>query len=121
MPPPTGTARSPRQERRYRRFKLRYPVQLQFRAGELVSEVDAITRDASIGGLLLECPVLIAEHTAVSFVIRLTGPTLHLIELAGDGEVVRVERGRTEGEFRVAVECKNPITPLNDYLPTASS
>jgi len=122
MPQPTGVARSPSpQERRYRRFQLRYPVHLLFRSGDLISEVDGVSRDVSVGGLLVECPVLIPQHSAVDFIIRLRGRTLRPVELMGEGKVVRVEPSGTQAEFAVAVECKKPITPIEPYLPTDSN
>jgi len=119
MREPTGVVRLPSpQERRYRRFKLRCPVHLAFRSGELTSEADAVSQDVSIGGLLLTCPILVPEHSAVSFVISLRGRMLRPVELMGDGKVVRVEPGASELEFVIAVECNNPITQIELYLPT---
>jgi len=106
-------------ERRYRRFKLRYPVRLTFRTANGVSAVDTLSRDVSIGGLALECPVSIPEHSPVSFVISLRGRTLRHIELAGEGEVVRVERDKSRREFSIAVSCNKPITQIEPYLPDA--
>jgi PilZ domain len=118
MPEPTGVARSPsRQERRYRRFKLRYPVHLLFRSGELVSEVDAVSRDVSIGGLLVESPVPIPMRTAVNFIISLRARTSRPVDLTGEGKVVRVEPSGPQAEFAVALECKKPITQIEPYLP----
>lgn len=122
MRKPTGVVRLPSpQERRYRRFKLRYPVHLLFRSGELASEADAVSQDVSIGGLLLTCPILIPEHSAVSFVISLRGRMLHPVELVGEGKVVRVEPGASGAEFAIAVECSKPITQIEHYLPANSS
>jgi PilZ domain len=103
-------------ERRYRRFKLRCPVRLLFRTKEGVAAIDTVSRDLSIGGLAVHCPVSIPEHSAVSFVISLSGRTLRPIELAGEGEVVRVERGPAASEFSVAVACQSPITQIEPYL-----
>jgi hypothetical protein len=122
MHDPTGVERSPSpHERRYRRFKLRYPVHLLFRSGKLVSEVDAVSRDVSIGGLLLDCPVLIPQHTAVNFVISLRSRTLRPVELMGEGQVVRVQHRRAQAEFAIAIECKNPIRQIEAYLPAEAS
>jgi len=44
------TPSTARQKRKYRRFKLRYPAHVKF-SGDLVSEVDAVSRDVSVGGL----------------------------------------------------------------------
>lgn len=108
-------------ERRYRRFKLQFPVHLLFRSGELTSAADAVSRNVSIGGLLVDCPVLIPRHSAVNFVIDLGGHTLRPVELAGEGEVVRVGRAVARNEFAVALECKNPITQMEPYLPDNSN
>jgi hypothetical protein len=122
MRDPTGAARSPSHpERRYRRFKLRYPVHLLFRFGELISEADAVSRDVSIGGLLLECPVHIPQHSAVNFIIRLRARTLRRVELVGEGSVVRVERIESQTQFAVALECQKPITQIEPYLPADTS
>ncbi len=108
-------------ERRYRRFKLRYPVRLLFRTKEGVSAVDTFSRDLSVGGLALHCPVSIPEHSRVNFVISLVGKTLRSIELAGEGEVVRVERTQSQSEFAIAVACQKPITQIETYLPGPSN
>lgn len=107
----------PPQGRRYRRFKLKYPVRLLFPTDDGISSVNTFSRDVSIGGLSLRCPVSIPEHSAVSFVMSLRGRTLRPIELMGEGEVVRVEHGGIEGEFSIAVACRNPITQIEPYLP----
>jgi len=109
----------PPYERRYRRFKLRYPVRVTFRTSAGISAVDTLSRDVSIGGLVLDCPVSIPEHSLVSFVISLRGRTLRPIELAGEGEVVRVERSKSPKEFAIAVSCPKPITQIEPYLPDA--
>ena len=105
----------------YRRFELRYPVHLTFRSGELVSEVDAFCKNVSVGGLLVDAPLLIPQHTSVSFVMILRGPPIiHPIELVGEGEVVRVEPGGIEPGFGIAVKYTTPITQFESFLvPTA--
>jgi hypothetical protein len=122
MRKPNGVPGLPsRHERRYRRFKLRYPVHLLFRSGELISEADAVSRDVSIGGLLLDCPMPIPQHSLVSFVMSLHGRTLRPVELTGEGRVVRVEQTGPAAEFAIAIECKKPITQIEAYLPIHSS
>jgi len=106
-----------RHERKYRRFTLAYPVHLKFLCGELVSEVDAVSRNVSIGGLLLDAPLPIPQHSQVGFVLILRGPPMiRPIELAGTGEVVRVEPRGIEGEFGIAVKYTSPITQFESFL-----
>jgi PilZ domain-containing protein len=111
-----------RQERKFRRFELRYPVHLRFHSGgEVVFEVDAVSKNVSVGGLLADVPLLIPQHTSVSFVLILRGlPILRPIVLSGEGEVVRVELGGPEAGFGIAVKYTNRITQFESFLsPTA--
>jgi len=117
MREPHGVGSPSPHERRYRRFRLRYPVHLLFRSGELISEVGAISRDVSIGGLLVESPVQIPTRTAVNFIISLRARTLRAVELVGEGRVVRVVDSGAQKEFAVALEYKRPITQIDPYLP----
>ena len=118
----TGVARSPlRHERRFRRFKLRFPVHLLVQNNEGVSELDAVSRDVSIGGLLLECPVRIPVQSPVNFVISLRSRSTRALELVGNGKVVRVETTQLESNVAIAVECNTPITQIERYLVDHSS
>ncbi len=107
-----------REERRYRRFKLGYLVRVKFQSGGPVAEVESISRNIGIGGLLLESASMIPQDTPVTFVIRIEGEESgRPIYLGGEGKIVRVE---SDGAgFAIAVECDAAITQLEDYLPTA--
>jgi hypothetical protein len=108
------------QERKYRRFNLRYPVHVKFHSGSLVSELDAVSRNVSLGGMLLETAAVIPQHSPVSFLMTVqAGRMVHPIKLAGEGEVVRVENVAAGAGFAVAVECKHPIAQIESILPTA--
>src|ERR1019366_2550230 len=111
-----------RQERKYRRFKLRYPVHVEFHSSEPVSQVDTISGNVSAGGLLLKAPLLIPQGSSVSFVMILRGSQfVRPIELAGEGEVVRVEPGGPEAGFGIAVKCATPIRQIEHYSGCSSS
>ena len=116
MTAPTGTAVSHRHERRYRRFKLRYPVQLLYHSGNVAGDVAAVSRNISRGGLLLESPEMVPLSSTISFVISLSGRKLRPVRLTGEGKVVRVEPSAGKMEFMIAVECTNPITQIAPYL-----
>jgi len=110
------TRSTARQERKFRRFKLRYPVHVEFHSSKPASQVDAVSRNVSAGGLLLESPLLIPQGSAVSFVIILRGSQfVHPIELSGEGDVVRVEPGGPEAGFGIAVKCTSPIRQIEHY------
>jgi hypothetical protein len=90
-------------------------------SSELVSEVDTVSRNVSVGGLFLEAPLPIPEFSSVSFVLILRSRQFDLpIELAGEGEVVRVEPIGPGAGFGIAVKCTSPINQLESFLsPTA--
>jgi hypothetical protein len=106
-----------RRERRYRRFDLQYPVHLSFPSCGTVRELDAISRNVSIGGLLLRANDSLLLHTQVSLSIEVQGPRLRRpVRLVGEGEIVRVERLESAG-FAIAIECKRPIAEIENHLP----
>src|SRR5579884_2917579 len=112
-----GAARSlSRQERRYRRFKLKLPVHLLVHAEKQVSELDAVSLDVSIGGLLLDCPVPVPPHSPVDFIISFRSRSARAVELVGSGKVVRAETSRPNGNVAIAVECNTPITQIETCL-----
>jgi hypothetical protein len=105
------------QRRKYRRFGLRCPVLVEFSSGDTIREVQTISKDVSIGGLLLESPSVLPESQPLSFTLTVDGGSIvRPIKFFGEGKVVRVEpRGPGVG-FTVAVECTHPITQMEDYL-----
>lgn len=109
------------QQRRFRRFNLRYPVRVKFHVGTAVAELDAVSNNVCIGGLLLETARRIPPHSLVSFVMTVQGgPVIRPIQLTGEGEVVRVEPRTSAAGFAVAVECKRPVTQITDCHPSAA-
>jgi hypothetical protein len=104
--------------RNYRRFKLEFPVRLRFELASKVTEIEAVSKDLSVGGLLVRSVLPVPEHTVVSFVLSVHGSqSLRPIHLTGEGEVVRLESGEAEGTFVMAVKCNAPVTQLEEYLP----
>jgi len=102
--------------RRHPRFSLRYPVSLKFQQGKSTGEVQAISRNVSIGGLLVEACAAIPESSSVTFTLTVDGrPSLRPIQLGGKGRVVRVQRPGEDGKFTIAVECSDPISEIG-YL-----
>ena len=108
-------------QRKYRRFNLHYPVLVKFQHGHFASEIEATSKNVSIGGLLLQAASEIPQHTPVSFIMTIQGgPVVRPIRVSGEGKVVRVKRGCREQEFAIAVECRSPVTHIRQCLPTAS-
>lgn len=110
------------QKRRYRRFSLRYPVDLKIDLGNSISELRAVSNNISLGGVLLETDSAIPQHSAVSFIVTVRGHhIIGPIQIAGEGEIVRVEPRASGAGFAVAVACKRPISELQGYLPASAS
>jgi hypothetical protein len=107
-----------RQGRKYRRFKLEFPVRLKFKIGSTSAEVEAVSKNLSVGGLLIRSAMPVPQHTAVVFVLSVHGSqSLRPIHLMGAGEIVRVENIEAETSYVIAVKCETPITELEAYLP----
>jgi hypothetical protein len=110
--------RSHRKERRHRRFDLQLPVSLNFSSGGAVRELAGISRNVSIGGLLLKVSDPVPVRTRVSLKMAVDDPRLRRpIQLLGKGAVVRVERLESGAGFAIAIQCKRPITEIEDHLP----
>ena len=109
-------------ERRYRRFHLRYPVRLKVHDADLTVEFEAVSKNISVCGLLLESAAMIPPHTPVSFVVTVEAPEFgRPIRFVGEGKVVRVDPKAEQELFAIAVECARPITQIDHYLePTGS-
>jgi hypothetical protein len=108
-----------RKQRRHRRFDLEFPVALSFPSGGGVRELAGISRNISIGGLLLRVHDPVPIRTRVSLTMAVEDPRLrHPIRLLGKGKVVRMERLESGAGFAVAIECKRPITEVENLPAT---
>jgi len=104
-------------QRRYRRFDLRYPVRVRFSSGDSAAEVQMWSQNVSVGGLLLQSDSPIPPKTDVRFVITVRGGQLvRPILMKGEGQVVRLEREKSLAGFSIAVRCKRPIAEINHLL-----
>ena len=113
---------SPMQERKHRRFSLQYPVRLKFHCADATIELDAVSKNISIGGLLLETSAIIPWHTPVSFIVTVRSPqVVRPIQFISEGKVVRVDAQAAEQVFAIAVECKRLITRTGEPLAATGS
>jgi len=105
------------QERTFRRFNFEHVIRLRFPQGNAVAEVDAVTRNISLGGLLLESASPVPHRSPVEFTITVRGGSIsHPIQLIGAGEVVRVGPGGKPDRFGFAVACSRPMTQMQHDL-----
>ena len=99
-----------RNRRKHARFLLRYRVRLKFRSEPRDAEFEGITKNLSIGGVLLESPSRIPEHRAVNFtIIAEGGQVIWPLAFAGKGEVVRIDPDRPGSGYVIALKCVHPI------------
>ncbi len=106
------------EQRRHRRFDLRYPVRVEFKLGTSVSELLAVSKNMSLGGILLEADSAIPRECDVRFAMMIRSH--HIIgdtQITGEGEIVRVEAHGPGCGFAIAVECTRPISDLQNYFP----
>lgn len=78
-----------------------------------MAEVDAVTKNVSLGGLLLESTCWIPYRTPVEFTITVRGAPVGPAKLIGAGQVARVEPTETADKFAIAVACDHPISQLD--------
>jgi PilZ domain len=110
------------QKRKHRRFSLQYPVRLKLDCTDSIVEFEAVSRNISIGGLLLETSSLIPRDTPVSFIVTVRGAEIvRPIQFAGQGKVVRVDARTRQSCFAIAVECARPIAQINAQLPASEN
>jgi len=110
---------APRTQRRHRRFDLQFPVSLSFPAEGAVRELAGISRNISIGGVLLRVDDPVPIRTRVSLTMAVQDPRLrHPIRLLGKGKVVRVERLDSGAGFAIAIACKRPLTEVENLPAT---
>ncbi len=95
------------QERKYRRFLIRYPVQVTFDLGGAVSELQAFSNNVSLNGMLLEAATPIPQYCDVSFTMAVPkNDVVGAFQLSGEGQVVRVDSHQSGKGFSIAVKCK---------------
>ena len=100
----------PNQERKHPRFRLNYPVQLKFGGDGELQELEAMSNNISLGGVLLQAPWPVPQNSDVEFVMTVhKSGTPGPIRLKGAGRVVRLEEHSSGRGFGIAIECKRPI------------
>jgi PilZ domain len=100
-------------ERKFRRFDLKSPIVVHFPSKGVRAKVEAVTKNISLGGVLLESNELIPEHSPVVFTITIQeGRIRRPIKFVSAGKVVRVERTAKRNQFAIGIACNQPITQL---------
>jgi hypothetical protein len=101
------------------RFAMEFPVRIKFQTNQsATTEIETFSKNASIRGLLVRSPAAIPLNTPVTFVMTVQGKqSVRPIQLAGEGEIVRVEDDIPGATFLLALHCRKPLIQLEGYLP----
>ena len=103
--------------RSYRRYDLEFPVLLRFQDGGVFAQCEGVSKNLSVGGLLVTSVVSLPLNTSVQFTLTMHGRNaVRPVHIVGEGEVVRVTASATDGAFLIAVQCKTPVTQLEKHL-----
>jgi hypothetical protein len=101
---------------------MEHPVCMKAHSAEAAIELDGVSKNISVCGILIETSSMIPPDTRVSFVVTVqSAPTARPLRFIGRGKVVRVDAREEESMFDVAVECRRPIAQLEDYLGATGS
>src|SRR5579863_4147741 len=113
MRKPEGFPPSYPKERRHRRFDLQCSVKLSFPSAGVIRRLDGISKNVSLGGVLVKAGDQIPPRTRVSVAMDVKGlSSRRPLHFLGEGEVVRVERLEAEAGFSIAIECQRPIAQI---------
>ena len=108
-------------ERRHPRFDLQFPVCLSFPSEGTVREIETVSENVSIGGVLLKASDQVEPRTPVSLTMDVKGPgSRRPVRLVAKGAVVRVEALGSGAGFAIAVECQQPMIQMKGRLRAAS-
>jgi|SRR5579862_2075082 hypothetical protein len=103
--------------RKHRRFDLQLPVSLSFAADGVPHALAAVSKNVSVGGVLIEAGDQVPVRTQVSLTMNVVGPSSRRpVVLLGEGEVVRVESMGPGAGYAIAVQCRQPITEIEEHL-----
>lgn len=102
--------------RKHRRFDLQFPISMSFPTGEIGRELEGITKNVSLGGVLIKVGTEVPIRTKVRLRIDVVGPrSRRPVRLSGEGEVVRVEALEGGVAYRIAVQCDR-LAEIEGYL-----
>ena len=101
--------------RKHRRYELQYPVRLQFPATAAGSSLDTLSRNVSLGGMLLESRLPVPLDVPVLLTMTLGGePIVRPLQITSEGRVVRVHKSKSG--FAIAVQCTHPLSRIESLL-----
>ena len=115
--PQTTTRTLSRERRKFRRFPLHYSVRLKFRHQGSSRELQTVSQDISVRGILVKADSPIPLRADVGFVVTVQEDYIvRPIRLVGEGVVVRVEPDRGGEGFAIALECRRSIYEKKNSL-----
>jgi hypothetical protein len=104
--------------RSHRRYDLEFPVLMKIQNGAWATESEGVTKNLSVGGLLVRSVVLLPQHASVRFTLIMHGKNaVRPVHILGAGEVVRVTTSDADGAVLIAVRCNTPLVQLEEHIP----
>jgi hypothetical protein len=74
------------------------------------TEVEGVSKNVSVGGLLVRSTLMIPQNTPISFILSVHGEqAVRPVHLMGEGDIVRAESEESHATFVLTVKCKAPI------------
>jgi hypothetical protein len=109
-------------QRKHVRYQLEFPVELRCFVEGAVTELEATSRNISLGGLLVEAREVVPSNCDVEFEMTVrTEPVRPGIRLRGIGHVVRVEPSDSGSGFLLALQCEGPMKRVLQDLHHAAA
>jgi hypothetical protein len=105
-------------QRKHRRYDLQCPVRLQLPQMPSVSSLDTVSRNVSLGGMLVDSKIPVPKDSPVFLTMTLGGqPMIRTLQITAEGRVVRVTED--ESGFAIAVEFTRPLSQIENLLTTS--
>ena len=109
-------------QRKHVRYELAFPVELRCFVEGSVRELAAMSRNISLGGLLVEAGEVLPWNCDVEFEMTVrTEPVRQALRLRGVGHVVRIEPNSSGGGFLVALQCEGSMRRVLDGTRKAAA
>lgn len=108
------------ERREHGRYGLCYAATVRFQEKGSVREIRAVSQNISASGILLRVAAAIARHSRVSLVIGIQEDhMLRRVQLAAEGQVVRVEPDENGTVSLVAIKCDQLMSEVSPQVFSA--
>lgn len=108
------------ERRKHSRYGLRYAAAVRSQEKEFTREVRAVSQNISASGILLKAAVPIPCRSRVSLSIAIQEDhMLRRVQLAAEGEVVRLDPTESGTGFLIAIRCDQLMSEVSPQVLSA--